>query len=298
MHRAQLVHEGVPHRRPALLEQLGADAQLLAHRQVPASPGAEVGEERHQLDRALGEAVDPLLLVRRIAAAGQHALLDQPSQRSARMFDEIPSFDRRSSSRKCRRLPNIMSRRISKVPPVAEQLQRQVDRALRTGSSAIGSAPRKDCLHDRTGRPPVPLGTRALAAPASSMHAPTPLPTADRPTPLRELALLFLKLGTVAFGGPAAHVAMMEDEVVRRRGWMTREAFLDYVGATALIPGPNSTELAIHIGLARAGWPGLLVAGACFILPAALIVGALAGGTCATAPCRRRPGCWQGWRRW
>ena len=111
------------------------------------------------------------------------------------------------------------------------------------------------------------------------MHAPppsTPSPASHRPTTLRELALLFLKLGTVAFGGPAAHVAMMEDEVVRRRGWLTRAAFLDYVGATALIPGPNSTELAIHIGLARAGWPGLLVAGACFILPAALIVGALA----------------------
>ena len=111
------------------------------------------------------------------------------------------------------------------------------------------------------------------------MHAPPPSPpspASHRPTTLRELALLFLKLGTVAFGGPAAHVAMMEDEVVRRRGWLTRAAFLDYVGATALIPGPNSTELAIHIGLARAGWPGLLVAGACFILPAALIVGALA----------------------
>jgi chromate transporter len=69
---------------------------------------------------------------------------------------------------------------------------------------------------------------------------------------------------------------MMEDEVVRRRGWLTRERFLDYLGATNLIPGPNSTEMAIHIGLARAGWPGLVVAGACFILPATLIVGALA----------------------
>jgi chromate transporter len=93
---------------------------------------------------------------------------------------------------------------------------------------------------------------------------------------LREIAWLFLKLGTVAFGGPAAHIAMMEDEVVRRRGWLTREQFLDYLGATNLIPGPNSTELAIHIGHARAGWPGLLVAGACFIVPAAAIVGALA----------------------
>jgi chromate transporter len=97
-------------------------------------------------------------------------------------------------------------------------------------------------------------------------------------TSLVELARLFLKLGTIAFGGPAAHVAMMEDEVVRRRGWMTREQFLDYYGATNLIPGPNSTELAIHIGHARAGWPGLLVAGTCFIIPAALIVTAIAWG--------------------
>ena len=93
---------------------------------------------------------------------------------------------------------------------------------------------------------------------------------------LGELAWLFLKLGTTAFGGPAAHVAMMEDEVVRRRGWLTREQFLDLLGATNLIPGPNSTELAIHIGHARAGWPGLLVAGACFIVPATVIVTACA----------------------
>jgi chromate transporter len=95
-------------------------------------------------------------------------------------------------------------------------------------------------------------------------------------TSLAELAGLFLKLGTISFGGPAAHIAMMEDEVVRRRDWLTREQFLDYLGATNLIPGPNSTELAIHIGHARAGWPGLLVAGACFILPATLIVGVIA----------------------
>jgi chromate transporter len=88
--------------------------------------------------------------------------------------------------------------------------------------------------------------------------------------------LLFLRLGTTAFGGPAAHIAVMEDEVVRRRRWLTREQFLDYVGATNLIPGPNSTELAIHIGMARHGWPGLLVAGCCFILPAALMVGLIA----------------------
>jgi chromate transporter len=93
-----------------------------------------------------------------------------------------------------------------------------------------------------------------------------------RQPPLRELAVLFLKLGTIAFGGPAAHIAMMEDEVVRRRGWLTRDAFVDLLGATNLIPGPNSTEMAIHVGRLRAGWPGLIVAGACFILPAALIV--------------------------
>jgi chromate transporter len=95
-------------------------------------------------------------------------------------------------------------------------------------------------------------------------------------TPLREIAALFLQLGTTAFGGPAAHIALMEEEVVRRRGWMTREQFLDYLGATNLIPGPNSTELAIHIGHARGGWPGLVVAGACFIVPAALVAATFA----------------------
>ena len=91
-----------------------------------------------------------------------------------------------------------------------------------------------------------------------------------------ELALVFLKLGTTAFGGPAAHIAMMEDEVVRRRRWMTREEFLDLLGAANLIPGPNSTELAIHIGHRQAGWTGLVVAGASFIVPAMLIVTAFA----------------------
>ena len=95
-------------------------------------------------------------------------------------------------------------------------------------------------------------------------------------TPLREIAGLFLRLGTTAFGGPAAHIAMMEDEVVRRRGWLSRAAFLDYLGATSLIPGPNSTELAIHIGHARGGWPGLVVAGLCFIVPAAIIAATFA----------------------
>ncbi|MFN8177698.1 MAG: chromate efflux transporter [bacterium] len=94
---------------------------------------------------------------------------------------------------------------------------------------------------------------------------------ASRAIALRELAALFFRLGTTAFGGPAAHVAMMEDEVVRRRGWLTREKFLDLLGATNLIPGPNSTELAIFVGHERAGGPGLVVAGACFLLPATFL---------------------------
>src|SRR6202044_2349102 len=100
--------------------------------------------------------------------------------------------------------------------------------------------------------------------------------SAPHHTSLLELARLFLKLGMVAFGGPPAHIAMMEDEVVSRRGWLTREQFLDFLGATNLIPGPNSTELAIHVGRVRAGWAGLLVAGASFILPSAVMVTALA----------------------
>ena len=93
---------------------------------------------------------------------------------------------------------------------------------------------------------------------------------------LPEVAGLFLRLGFTAFGGPAAHIAMMRDEVVRRRGWLSDERFLDLMGAVNLIPGPNSTELAIYLGYLRAGWPGLLVAGACFIGPAMGIVLALA----------------------
>jgi len=92
----------------------------------------------------------------------------------------------------------------------------------------------------------------------------------------RELALAFLRLGATAFGGPAAHIAMMEDEFVRRRAWLTREQFLDFVGAAGLIPGPSSTEVAIYIGYRRAGWLGLLVAGLCFVLPSAVIVTVIA----------------------
>ena len=87
---------------------------------------------------------------------------------------------------------------------------------------------------------------------------------------------LFLKLGFTAFGGPAAHLGIMHDEVVRRRKWISEEQFLDLIGATNLIPGPNSTEMVIHIGYLRAGWPGLIAAGACFIFPAMAITTALA----------------------
>src|SRR5215204_5136871 len=93
---------------------------------------------------------------------------------------------------------------------------------------------------------------------------------------LGEVIRLFLRLGFTAFGGPAAHISMMHDEVVTRRQWMTNQHFLDMVGATNLIPGPNSTEMAIHIGYERAGWRGLIAAGLCFIMPAVLLVMALA----------------------
>ncbi len=94
------------------------------------------------------------------------------------------------------------------------------------------------------------------------------LPLEQQRHRLKELAAVFFRLGTVAFGGPAAHIAMMDDEVVKRRRWMSRESLLDLMGVTNLLPGPNSTELAIHIGYERAGWLGLFVAGSCFILPA------------------------------
>ena len=95
-------------------------------------------------------------------------------------------------------------------------------------------------------------------------------------TSLKELAGLFIRLGLTAFGGPAAHIAMMQKEVVDKRKWMDHQHFMDLIGATNLIPGPNSTEMAIHIGHERAGWKGLLVAGCCFIIPAVLITGFIA----------------------
>jgi chromate transporter len=93
---------------------------------------------------------------------------------------------------------------------------------------------------------------------------------------LAELALVFLKLGTIAFGGPAAHIAMMQDEFVRKRQWITQADFLDRLGAANLIPGPSSTEVAIFVGHAKRGWAGLVVAGCCFIIPAAVMVSLIA----------------------
>ena len=98
-------------------------------------------------------------------------------------------------------------------------------------------------------------------------------PEAEGRSGLGEIAGLFLKLGVIAFGGPAAHIAMMEDEVVERRRWLSRQHFLDLIGATNLIPGPNSTEMTMHVGYERGGWRGLFVAGACFIGPAVLLTG-------------------------
>lgn len=98
----------------------------------------------------------------------------------------------------------------------------------------------------------------------------------NKQTPLVEVAKLFFKLGCIGFGGPAVHIAMMEEEVVRKRKWFSHEHFLDLVGATNLIPGPNSTEMTMHIGHERAGRKGLVVAGVCFILPAVIITAIIA----------------------
>jgi chromate transporter len=122
-------------------------------------------------------------------------------------------------------------------------------------------------LRGKNGRPTV-------TAPRETQTAGSPPPSFS--TRLRELATLFLKLGTISFGGPAAHIALLEGEIVRRRQWVTRQQFLDMLGAANLIPGPTSTEMAINVGFVRAGWAGLCVAGASFIFPAALITGIFA----------------------
>src|SRR5207249_3914723 len=101
----------------------------------------------------------------------------------------------------------------------------------------------------------------AVSAPGAGR--PAPAPPERRTARLRELAAVFLRLGLTAFGGPAAHIAMMEDEAVVRRQWLTRERFLDLLGIVNLLPGPSSSEVAIYLGYVRAGWPGLLVGGAC-----------------------------------
>jgi chromate transporter len=103
-----------------------------------------------------------------------------------------------------------------------------------------------------------------------------PVDSSPQRVSLWDIAQAFLKLGTIAFGGPAAHLAMMEEEFVRRRQWLSRQEFLDRLGAANLIPGPSSTEMAIFIGHTKRGWPGLIVAGCSFIIPAAILVSAIA----------------------
>ena len=98
----------------------------------------------------------------------------------------------------------------------------------------------------------------------------------DSPSRIREIFAFFLRLGLTGFGGPAAHIALMEREAVERRQWLTREQFLDIVGACNLLPGPSSTQVAMALGFSRYGWLGLIIAGVCFILPASLCTLALA----------------------
>ena len=124
-------------------------------------------------------------------------------------------------------------------------------------------------MKEGTNKPPDPVDVTNNGDPNGAASA----GDAPKRGPLGEVARLFFKLGLIAFGGPAAHIAMMEDEVVTRRGWISRQHFLDLIGATNLIPGPNSTEMTMHVGYERAGWPGLFTAGSCFIFPAVVITG-------------------------
>ncbi len=138
---------------------------------------------------------------------------------------------------------------------------------------AVPDAARADAPPPVSGPAATGHGQEARPSDASAAAtASSSSPPAGSRAALREAALLFLRLGCTAFGGPAAHIAMMRQEVVARRRWLSDQQFLDLLGATNLIPGPNSTEMAIHLGYARAGWPGLLAAGSLFILPAMLIV--------------------------
>jgi len=134
--------------------------------------------------------------------------------------------------------------------------------------------------HEPAGKGGYGLKSGRLRAVAMKLSASMTKSDGIAPDPFRgslaELAVVFLRLGCTAFGGPAAHVAIMENEFVRRRRWITHERFLDLLGAANLIPGPSSTELAIYIGYEQAGWRGLVAAGTCFIVPAALMVGIIA----------------------
>lgn len=118
---------------------------------------------------------------------------------------------------------------------------------------------------------PAPVNLWGVPPTDTRLTAPSPAETG-----LQELAVLFLRLGTTAFGGPAANIAMMHTEVVQKRRWLSEQEFLDMLGAVNLIPGPNSTEMAIHVGHARRGWPRLLISGVCFIVPAAFMVSLIA----------------------
>src|SRR5262245_31683938 len=191
------------------------------------------------------------------------------------------------------RSPTWPARSTDSAPPAAgSATTSSPDLAARRSCWRIPPATWSNCSSPPGEAPSAGLGPRAghhprradRQEPWRSLTMPTPDPDPERaradprrpPRPLGEVLAVMLKLGTIAFGGPAVHVAMLREETVRRRRWLQDAEFLDLFGAVSILPGPSSTQLAIVLARRRAGWAGLLLGGACFIAPAMAIVLALA----------------------
>ena len=197
------------------------------------------------------------VLALRAAATGKQGLWSMPheARTDSRCGSLACSFSRWAPAKDRRRSPGVW--RLQRGPSRSEGVDPPAETALTTAESKGEGADQKG----------------------------------DGKTSLGELAGLFLRLGTTAFGGPAAHIAMMRDEVVTRQRWLTDEQFLDLLGATNLIPGPNSTEMAIDLGWRQRRWAGLLVAGVSFIVPAMLMTGALGWAYVRFGKLPQLPGC-------